>query len=98
MMRQERQAELAEKELLEQQEVESKKVHRPGQKLDMNEFNRAYAEKMELAHQKKQAKAETITRMKEGGNTYAPAINKYSRKIAQAGGIANIKSKKESKT
>ena len=37
-------------------------MHRPGQKLDLNDFNKAYAEKMELMHAKKMAKKETITR------------------------------------
>ena len=46
-------------------------------------------------HAKKEAKKETITREQEMNNTYAPAINKYSRKIAEAGGIAKIKQAKE---
>ena len=35
---------------------------RPGQKLDLNDFNRVYAEKMEQMHAKKMAKKETITK------------------------------------
>ena len=75
--------------------MERKQVHRPGQKLDLNDFNKAYAEKMEQMHAKKMAKKETITREQEGGNTFAPAINKYSRKIAEAGGIKNMKTQRE---
>lgn len=90
-----RQAELEEKEAREQEELARRQVHRPGQKLDLNDFNKAYAEKMELLHAKKMAKKETITREQEGGNTFAPAINKYSRKIAEAGGIKNLSTQKE---
>ena len=43
-----RQAELQEKEVREQEELARKNVHRPGQKLDLNDFNKQYAEKMEL--------------------------------------------------
>ena len=57
----------------------------------MNDFNKTYAEKMEQMHAKKMAKKETLTKQKEEGNTFAPAINKYSRKIAEAGGIKNMK-------
>ena len=70
-------------------------MHRPGQKLDLNDFNKAYAEKMELLHAKKMAKKEMAIREQESSNTFAPAINKYSRKIAEAGGIKNMKTQKE---
>ena len=92
-LKQKRQAELQQKELLEQEQLAKNQLHRPGQKLDLNDFKRTYAEKMEQMHTKKQAKKETITRQQEGGNTFQPAINKYSRKIAEAGGIANVKQK-----
>lgn len=46
-LKQKRQAELDEKEMREQEELARKSVHRPGQKLDVNEFGKAYAEKME---------------------------------------------------
>ena len=45
-------------------------------------------------HRKKQMKQEKITREQEAGQTFAPNINKYSRKIAEAGSIANYKTKK----
>lgn len=58
-----RQAELEEKELREQEELARKSVHKPGQqKLDVNEFNRAYNEKMEMLRQKKLAKQEILTK------------------------------------
>ena len=90
-----RQAELQEKEVREQEELARKNVHRPGQKLDLNDFNKQYAEKMELMHAKKMAKKETRTKQVEAQNTFAPSINKYSRKIAEAGGIKNMKTQKE---
>lgn len=46
-------------------------------------------------HRKKQQKAETITKENEAGQTFAPNINKYSRRIAEAGSIANYKTKKQ---
>lgn len=36
-----------------------------------------------------------MTREQEKANTYAPAINKYSRKIAEAGSIKNVKAKRD---
>ncbi len=50
---------------------------------------------MEQMQRKKQMKAETITRENEAGQTFAPSINKYSRKIAEAGSIANYKTMKQ---
>ena len=64
----------------------------------MNNFNKNYAEKMENMRQKKQIKQEILTKEKEGNMTFAPAINKYSRKIAEAGGIANVKKEKAQNT
>ena len=72
-----------------------KQVHRPGAKLALTDFNKAYAEKMEALTKKRQEKQETIARETEKGNSYAPAINKFSRKILEAGSIANVKAKKD---
>lgn len=58
--------------------------------MDVNDFKRAYDEKMEQMHRKKQAKQENLEREVQKANTYAPAINRYSRKIAEAGGIAKV--------
>jgi hypothetical protein len=48
-------------------------------------------------HRKKQAKQENLEREATKSNTYAPAINKYSRKIAEAGSIANVQKAKLAK-
>ena len=51
---------------------------------------------MEQMQRRKQEKQEAINREKAEGQTFAPSINNYSRKIAQAGGIANVtKGRKE---
>ncbi len=86
-----RQAELLEKEKKEEEELAKRQVHRPGQKLDINNFGRAYAEKMEALRQKKLAKQEILAKEQQEGQTFAPVLNKYSLKIAEAGGIANVK-------
>lgn len=46
---------------------------------------------MEALQQKKTAKQATLERKQQEGITFAPSINKYSRKIAQAGGIDKVK-------
>ena len=86
-----REAELAQKEQEEQEEIAKRQLHKTTQKVDVNDFKRAYDEKMEQLHRKKQAKQENLTREAQKANTYAPAINKYSRKIAEAGGIAKVR-------